>query len=78
MIGFSFQCVAHFLHLCMIAALKIETVQELVGKVREWVKECRTKNGRNILHRHQEKEGIQKCQLILVYFFFINNLRIIK
>lgn len=63
---FSFQCVAHFLHLCVNDALKIDYVAEIISKVQEWTIICRTINGRAILKRHQEMHNLTPKKLVMV------------
>lgn len=63
----SFQCCAHFLHLCIEKALKTDFIQQLVEKVLEWVKFCRTTIGKATLNRHQKQQNVAEKQLILVF-----------
>jgi hypothetical protein len=70
---YSFQCVAHFLHLVIGDALKEEgIVSDVIARAHEWTKECRKSSGRAILKRHQEQHEIKKNELIMVFYLISN------
>ena len=65
-VKYSFQCVNHFLHLTIGDVLKNEKIDEIVNKVRHWVRECRTAKGSALFSRKQEELGVKGKKLIMV------------
>lgn len=58
------------MHLVIGDILKDKRMEEIVSKVRAWVKECRTSKGQAIFSRKQRELGMNETKLITVWCIF--------